>query len=124
MGEIQLRNLSKRWGSFVGVDKFDLTIADREFLVLLGPSGCGKTTTAKLVLSLETPTQGDIRLAGESVVGREGEALKNYRAMVQARCFRIPGPRSIRACRWKIPSLMAKLSMARATKPPNRPPAR
>ena len=45
MGEIQLRNLSKRWGNFVGVDKFDLTIADREFLVLLGPSGCGKTTT-------------------------------------------------------------------------------
>ncbi|MDH3262755.1 MAG: ABC transporter ATP-binding protein, partial [Paracoccaceae bacterium] len=45
MAEIQLRNLSKRWGSFVGVHKFDLTIPDREFLVLLGPSGCGKTTT-------------------------------------------------------------------------------
>ena len=45
MAEIQLRNLSKRWGSFVGVHEFDLTIADKEFLVLLGPSGCGKTTT-------------------------------------------------------------------------------
>ena len=39
MAEIQLRNLSKRWGTFVGVDNFDLTIADKEFLVLLGPSG-------------------------------------------------------------------------------------
>ncbi len=45
MAEIQLNNLSKRWGSFVGVDDFNLTIADKEFLVLLGPSGCGKTTT-------------------------------------------------------------------------------
>ena len=34
MAEIQLRNVSKRWGSFVGVDNFDLRIADREFLEL------------------------------------------------------------------------------------------
>ena len=51
MAEIQLRNLSKRWGSFVGVDNFDLTIADREFLVLLGPSGCGKTTMISMNLN-------------------------------------------------------------------------
>ena len=37
MAEIQLRNVSKRWGSFVGVENFSLTVADREFLVLLGP---------------------------------------------------------------------------------------
>ena len=39
MAEVQLRNISKKWGDFVGVADFDLTIADREFLVLLGPSG-------------------------------------------------------------------------------------
>jgi len=38
MAEIQLRKVSKRWGTFVGVQEFDLTIADQEFLVLLGPS--------------------------------------------------------------------------------------
>ena len=37
MAEIQLRNVGKRWGAFVGVNNFDLTIADQEFLVLLGP---------------------------------------------------------------------------------------
>lgn len=42
MAEIKLRNLSKRWGSFVGVENLNLTIADEEFLVLLGPSGCGE----------------------------------------------------------------------------------
>ena len=67
MAEIQLRNVSKRWGSFVGVDNFDLTIADQEFLVLLGPSGCGKTTTMRMIAGLEDATEGEIRI-GERVV--------------------------------------------------------
>ena len=67
MAEIQLRNLSKRWGSFVGVDNFDLTIADREFLVLLGPSGCGKTTTMRMIAGLEEITEGDILIDGKRV---------------------------------------------------------
>ncbi|MFW2543760.1 ABC transporter ATP-binding protein [Primorskyibacter sp. 2E107] len=67
MAEIQLRNVSKRWGSFVGVDKFDLTIADREFLVLLGPSGCGKTTTMRMIAGLEDPTDGEITIGGRIV---------------------------------------------------------
>ena len=67
MAEIQLRNLSKRWGSFVGVDNFDLTIADKEFLVLLGPSGCGKTTTMRMIAGLEDATEGDILVDGTRV---------------------------------------------------------
>ena len=67
MAEIQLNNISKRWGNFVGVDKFDLTIADQEFLVLLGPSGCGKTTTMRMIAGLEDPTEGDILIDGNRV---------------------------------------------------------
>ena len=67
MAEIQLRNISKRWGSFVGVDNFDLTIADQEFLVLLGPSGCGKTTTMRMIAGLEDATEGDILIDGKRV---------------------------------------------------------
>jgi len=67
MAEIQLRNLSKRWGSFVGVHDFDLTIADQEFLVLLGPSGCGKTTTMRMIAGLEDATGGDILVDGKRV---------------------------------------------------------
>ena len=37
MAEIELRNLCKQWGDFIGVNDVNLTIADREFLVLLGP---------------------------------------------------------------------------------------
>ncbi|MCJ8324604.1 MAG: ABC transporter ATP-binding protein [Rhizobiales bacterium] len=64
MAEIQLKGLSKRWGQVVGVDKFDLTIADQEFLVLLGPSGCGKTTMMRMVAGLEDPTEGEIIIDG------------------------------------------------------------
>ena len=64
MAEIQLCNLSKRWGTFVGVEDFNLTIADQEFLVLLGPSGCGKTTTMRMIAGLEDVTGGDILIDG------------------------------------------------------------
>jgi multiple sugar transport system ATP-binding protein len=67
MAEIQLRHVSKRWGSFVGVENFDLTIADKEFLVLLGPSGCGKTTTMRMIAGLEDATEGDILIDGKRV---------------------------------------------------------
>ena len=67
MAEIQLRNIGKRWGDFVGVDNFDLTIADKEFLVLLGPSGCGKTTTMRMIAGLEDATEGEIIIDGKVV---------------------------------------------------------
>ena len=67
MAEIELRNLSKRWGSFVGVDCFNLTIPDKEFLVLLGPSGCGKTTTMRMIAGLEDATDGEIIIDGVCV---------------------------------------------------------
>ena len=67
MAEIILRNLSKRWGSFVGVNDFNLTIPDKEFLVLLGPSGCGKTTTMRMIAGLEEATEGEILIDGQRV---------------------------------------------------------
>ncbi|MEL6679265.1 MAG: ABC transporter ATP-binding protein [Pseudomonadota bacterium] len=67
MAEIQLQNVCKRWGSFVGVDDFNLTIPDKEFLVLLGPSGCGKTTTMRMIAGLEDATEGTISIGGQVV---------------------------------------------------------
>ncbi len=42
---VELRGVTKRFGSFVAVDDLDLTLGSGEFFTLLGPSGCGKTTT-------------------------------------------------------------------------------
>ena len=60
MAKIELTNITKKWGDFVGVDNFNLTIKDKEFLVLLGPSGCGKTTTMRMIAGLEDVTEGEI----------------------------------------------------------------
>jgi len=67
MADISLRGITKSWGAFVGVDRLDLDIADREFMVFLGPSGCGKTTTMRMIAGLEDPTEGEIRIDGEVV---------------------------------------------------------
>ena len=71
MAEVSLDRITKRWGQVVGVDELNLTIADREFLVLLGPSGCGKTTTMRMIAGLEDPTSGAIRIGGRDVTRLE-----------------------------------------------------
>lgn len=67
MAEIILKNLVKKFGNFTAVNNLNLTIRDKEFLVLLGPSGCGKTTTLRSISGLEIPTEGQILLDGEDV---------------------------------------------------------
>ena len=67
MSELRLKNVNKRWGSYVAVQDFDLTIADQEFLVLLGPSGCGKSTTMRMIAGLEDVTSGEIWLGDRMV---------------------------------------------------------
>ena len=69
MAQIRLVNVSKRWGSYVGVANFSLDIADAEFLVLLGPSGCGKTTTMRMIAGLEDLTEGEIWI-GDRIVNK------------------------------------------------------
>ena len=67
MASISLRNISRRWGSVVGVDRLNLDIADGEFVVFLGPSGCGKTTTMRMIAGLEEVTEGEIRIGDRRV---------------------------------------------------------
>jgi multiple sugar transport system ATP-binding protein len=71
MAEIQFNNIYKTWGNFTGVNNFNLTIADKEMLVLLGPSGCGKTTTMRMVAGLEEPSSGEILVDGKVISGLE-----------------------------------------------------
>ena len=67
MASIELKNVHKRWGNFIAVDDFNLTISHNEFLVLLGPSGCGKTTTMRMIAGLEDASSGDILVDGKRV---------------------------------------------------------
>jgi putative ABC transport system ATP-binding protein len=57
----------------------DLVVRRGEFVAVTGPSGCGKSTLLNLVAGLETPSDGDVVLAGESLAGRNETELAHVR---------------------------------------------
>ncbi|MEV5574294.1 sn-glycerol-3-phosphate ABC transporter ATP-binding protein UgpC [Spirillospora sp. NPDC052269] len=68
MAEIVLAGLTKRYpDGTLAVERFDLTIADGEFIILVGPSGCGKSTTLNMIAGLEDITDGELRIDGTRV---------------------------------------------------------
>lgn len=64
---MELKNVTKRFGSLTAVDNLSLAVKDKEFMCILGPSGCGKTTTLRMIAGLETPTSGLIYIGDEVV---------------------------------------------------------
>jgi multiple sugar transport system ATP-binding protein len=68
MAEIVLDNVTKRFpDGALAVDKFNLDIADGEFVILVGPSGCGKSTTLNMIAGLEDISEGELRIGGRVV---------------------------------------------------------
>lgn len=67
MASLEIRNISKSFGSTKVLENINLEIEDGEFLVLVGPSGCGKSTLLNIVAGLEGATEGDI-LIGDRMV--------------------------------------------------------
>jgi putative ABC transport system ATP-binding protein len=57
----------------------DLTVQEGEFMVIVGPSGSGKTTTLNLIGGLDSPTSGQLIVAGTNVAGYDEKALTAYR---------------------------------------------
>lgn len=60
MAQVNLKNITKYFGSFKAIDNLTLEINDGEFFTLLGPSGCGKTTTMRVVAGFIDPQEGDV----------------------------------------------------------------
>jgi len=66
MATVELRNITKVYeGGVKAVDSANLTINDKEFVVLVGPSGCGKTTTLRMVAGLEEISSGELYIDGK-----------------------------------------------------------
>lgn len=68
MAEIIFKNIKKVYDNTVlAVDNFNLTVRDKEFVVLVGPSGCGKSTTLRMAAGLEDITDGELYIDGQLV---------------------------------------------------------
>jgi len=67
--EVELLNVSKRFGDTLAVDSVSLGVTGGEFLTLLGPSGCGKTTLLRMIAGFELPDEGRVMLGGRDVTG-------------------------------------------------------
>jgi ABC-type Fe3+/spermidine/putrescine transport system ATPase subunit len=65
--QVELRQVSLRYGAVVAVDALDLRIEKGSFCTLLGPSGCGKTTLLRAIAGLVAPRAGDILISGRRV---------------------------------------------------------
>jgi sulfate/thiosulfate transport system ATP-binding protein len=63
---IEIRNVTKRFGSFLALDDVSLEIPDGSLTAVLGPSGSGKSTLLRIVAGLERPDTGEVLLSGEN----------------------------------------------------------
>ena len=61
---IELRSLTKRYGSFTAVNSVDLDVPRGELFGFLGPNGAGKTTTLRMIAGILRPSSGTVRIAG------------------------------------------------------------
>ncbi|WP_237154763.1 ABC transporter ATP-binding protein [Oryzibacter oryziterrae] len=77
--EIEIRNVSKSFGSAKVLENLSLSIPGHEFVVFLGPSGCGKSTLLRMIAGLESVEDGEILINGERIdhlpPGQRGVAM-------------------------------------------------
>jgi len=93
MAAIELRNLTKRYGSVTAVDAVTLELTAGTVTGLLGPNGAGKTTTLRMLLGLVTPTSGTATFDGRCYVDLDKPA-RTVGAVLEASSFH-PGRRAI-----------------------------
>jgi multiple sugar transport system ATP-binding protein len=67
VADVQLIDVTKRFGKVTAVSDLSLEIGDGEFVILLGPTGAGKTTTLRLAAGLEKADSGAVRIGGRDV---------------------------------------------------------
>jgi len=67
MVDLELKHLTKTYGTTAAVDDVNLAVEPGELVAFLGPSGCGKTTTLRMVAGFIQPTAGEILVRGSDI---------------------------------------------------------
>ena len=83
MNAVEIRDLVKRFGAFVAVDRVSLTVERGEIFGFLGPNGAGKSTTIRMLCGLLTPTSGQASVNGLDVATQPEEIRRSIGYMSQ-----------------------------------------
>jgi ABC-type nitrate/sulfonate/bicarbonate transport system ATPase subunit len=67
--KVELRDVTMHFGSTRVFDSLELGVPEGEFVCILGPSGCGKSTVLNIAAGFLAPTDGEVRIDGEKVIG-------------------------------------------------------
>lgn len=70
---LTIEHLTKRFGDMTVLEDLNLTVRQREVIVIVGPSGCGKSTLLRCINALEEIQEGEIRLDGQQISGNSGD---------------------------------------------------
>jgi ABC-type sugar transport system ATPase subunit len=90
MPEVQIINITKRYGNIIANNQINFTIQNGEYVSVIGPSGCGKTTLIKNIAGIIQPDEGDIHPMKETFVSMVNESMIcPLRNAVLATCFKI-----------------------------------
>lgn len=80
---IEVTHLSKTFGSFQAVRDVSFTVHKGDVFGFLGPNGAGKSTTIRCMLSLISPSGGDIRLFGKPLAAHRSEVLRKVGSIIE-----------------------------------------
>jgi ABC-type multidrug transport system ATPase subunit len=80
---VELKNLTKKYGSLTAVDDLHLTVSRGEIVGFLGPNGAGKSTTLRMMLTLIKPTSGEIRIFGKDISKERSAILRNIGCIIE-----------------------------------------
>ena len=80
---IEVRGLTKKFGSLIAVNNLDLNVYRGDVFGFLGPNGAGKSTTIRMLLSLIKPTSGEMKIFGKSITKNRKEIFSKIGAIVE-----------------------------------------
>jgi len=84
MFDIEVENLTKRFGDFTAVDSLNFSVEHGEVFGLLGPNGAGKSTLIRMLTTLVPPTSGTARVNGFDIVRQANEVRRSIGVIPQA----------------------------------------
>ena len=101
---IDLRSLTKTYGSVRALDGVDLRIGHGEILALLGPNGAGKSTAMEMMVGLATPDAGTVRILGTDPV----TATRTWLIGTMLQAGALLPDQTVRSMLWMLHSLQAR----------------